>query len=402
MTTFSIACPASSEHLKGPVIANFPNGPLNPEKANSVTVVEYEKERGRAKSTVLVAETDKMDFIGTATDNNSEPVYCVARVNRKTGKIYIYDAVRYNLQPQIGSSAGDVTEEKEEKTMSEKMDKLTEAFGTNKKRRNMETRRRNKLQDESVEKVVKFAISGTLSNLPADQPSLMSRHQALSMPDIPPCNVDATRPEDAYRLDDLISAENMSDLTPLAKELADADKSSMDTWAKEERFPPYVLDQLRNLPLNEELRLQRCCSLLYLNCLISLYQAQAKNLREGNFLPKDTPVTVVKRLKTDFMMTVPRPTGKGKHMLCMPTRLKDKVISYLIVLAMIIDEFNVNMDLLYLSLKLNLRLLINHIRAVGGKMNISTVAGTSISRATLPIPITFPELSKKKPKSRGR
>lgn len=131
------------------------------------------------------------------------------------------------------------------------------------------------------------------------------------------------------------------------------------------RFPEYVLQHLDRMSVNPSHRLHQSCCLLYLSYMMTMYGLTKKDLKKKEPLP-GMPGVIKERLLSVFSLE-----KEGAREV--PRRLKDKLVSYILVLALMIDEFSLDCTVIMRDLKLPMPRLINHLRAVGCVITPSNV-----------------------------
>ncbi|KAK2138530.1 hypothetical protein NP493_7554g00002 [Ridgeia piscesae] len=117
----------------------------------------------------------------------------------------------------------------------------------------------------------------------------------------------------------------------------------------------------------------------------------------------EIPDIVSKKLLDKFTVTSCNATGRTVR--ARPARLKDMLLSYVLVLCLILDDFNLEYTKLRKDLYMSQIKLSNHLKALGcliRSQKVVTEDGTQDQKgfATLPVPIQFPELKKKTIKER--
>ena len=187
-----------------------------------------------------------------------------------------------------------------------------------------------------------------------------------------------------------------------AEKIYESKTNIFKEWQEKEEFPMYVLNHIAILPKLPENRWKKSKILMYLSYLIEMYKKPAKFFRAKDPLPSDWPEMIKTKLYKNYTLYVdsgPKPTR------CVPLRLKDKLILNILVLCLILDEFELPLNDLQKDLKIGGRSLDAHVRALGCKVKVrkqTTDDGEKleIKTATLEVPLTFPEVSVKRKKDR--
>ncbi|XP_013388848.1 DNA-directed RNA polymerase I subunit RPA49 isoform X1 [Lingula anatina] len=395
------------------ILATFANGRLKGGTDNIRFGYYRGKDEADPKKSMkrtLVAETDTMEYIGQNLDIQAPRTgrmckYLVGILDKDSGKMKVMDAQLFHMRPRFDKDETDAPDKAEDKELSfmEKNDLLTKAFGSNKKRKAMDSRIRNQIKGEALEVAVGAAVDHTLSLPTAAQVTSVPKIVDDSPSGIPPFDKDASKPEDVYKLDDIISPAEMEALHHVVKPLMNATKEQIAQWKKDEVYPGYVLQHLSVLPIQEAARSKKARLLLYMSYLIKTYMLRAPDLKRKDILPQDIPETVRRALLDKYTLKATSSDGR-KTVRCMPARLKDKVVSYMLVLGLIIDEFNLELTALQKDIKMGQARIIQHSRSLGCKVTSqkATIGLQKIEQkfAVLETPLTFPDLKQRTTKKR--
>ncbi|XP_058968336.2 DNA-directed RNA polymerase I subunit RPA49 [Pocillopora verrucosa] len=387
-----------------PLVVNFTNGNLKQNSASKrirfgcYQWADRGDKRKRQRKTVI-AETDGMEYTGCNFGQFSRSSglckYVLGVYNERTEVMKMYDTEMVTLQPKVldaGSTETNQGEDEEDNkidlTFLQKNDLLTEAFGSKRKKRAMASRQRNKVDDTDLN----LKVSDVLESLAKEPVEATDGVEQQST--IPPYNLKATTAADVYKLNDIISPGEYEALQRISQEIKNADKEKISEWRNEKRFPEYVLQHIAVMSVKSTKRLHQSCCLLYLSYMMTLYSLNYQDLRKKDPLPM-VPVGIKKKLLSSFSLE------KGRSR-AVPKRLKDKLVSYILVLALIIDEFSLDFAVIMKDLKMPIPRLTNHLKAVGCIISSSKVGpgkkkmddGTSIVNKTavlkVPLPPHFP------------
>lgn len=351
----------------------------------------------------MIAETNGMEYIGhnfgQFSRSNSLCKYVLGIYNERTEVMKIYDTEMVTLQPKVldATSAETNQEEDEEDgkidlTFLQKRDLLTEAFGGKRKKRAMASRERNRVDKNELNEKVSDVLQ-SLAKEPMDTTDAGAEQQQSS---IPPYNLKAETAADVYKLDDIITPLEYEALQGISQEIKNADKEKIDEWRKEKRFPEYVLQHISVMSVNSAKRSHQSCCLLYLSYLLTLYSLTHQEIKKKDPLP-GVPAGIKEKLLSSFSLK------KGKTR-AIPKRLKDKLVSYILVLALMVDEFSLDFAVIMKDLKMPIPRLTSHLKAVGcivssskvklGKKEMgdssSIVTKTAVLKVPLPSYFTSP------------
>ncbi|KAK2147247.1 hypothetical protein LSH36_562g01021 [Paralvinella palmiformis] len=384
------------------IAASFTNGQLIPEKADNFKFACY-KYDGPKKSLkskhLLVCENDQMQYVGhnvNVAGNSSNCRYMVAAYNKRLGKVHLYDSEVFQLHPKFEDNEEDDKDEVD-MTYREKLDELTSAFGGVRGQRAMESRLKNKIQDESLDAAMTNVVADVLSRPDADsiiaKPKTEQNHDSI----IPPYNPDAETPSDTYSLEaSILYIVSSADVVSCGERT----NSALVTF----QYPSYILNHLAVLPLESNSRSHKTACLMYLCYMMQLFKMNVASLRKPRVFSEDTPKSIEKSLLDTFTIEAITSNKRTKSR-CMPSRLKDKLLAYICVLCLILDEFSFDYRQIMVDLKISQKRLVQMLRNLGcttkeQKVSSATGSDVIIGSAVLKVPLTFPTISLKKRKER--
>ncbi|EDO33328.1 predicted protein [Nematostella vectensis] len=390
-----------------PILVQFTNGCLTADKKgkrkDGLKFSYYrwadKADRRKKQRRTLVAKSEKMEYngqnFGQFSRASSLCKYLVGVHDTSTGDMNVYDAQMFTLQPKILETAAATEQEDSKKDMSylEKNDRLTEAFGSNKKKRAMVSRQKNMIEEDVLDTTVVNAVKGSLN---ASFTEMEEPEQSSS---IPPYNQNALEPSDVYRLDNIITPPEYETIRGPAKELEASKRDTIDEWRQQSRFPEYILHHAAVMPMDPEQRAHKSCLLLYLSYMITLYHLNYKAINKKDVLSNVPDMIKNKLLR---MFTLENPQRRGNRLV--PKRLKDRLLSYILVLALIIDDFIVDCNSIGKSLKMDPKKVANHMRVLGCSVDSAgtgrkrkvdgetAAADTRTASLVTPLPPNFPNI----------
>ncbi|KAM7443963.1 DNA-directed RNA polymerase I subunit RPA49 [Porites harrisoni] len=350
-----------------PFIVHFTNANLRYGKKDNKKIkfacyrwADHTDEKKKKRRT-LIAETDKMEYVGQnfgeSARSNTLCRYVLGVYNSRTEVMKMYDTEMITLQPKVlvdtelNHTEGE-QDNKMELSYIEKNDLLTEAFGSSKKKRAMASRLRNKIDNTGLDDTVTEVVQA-LANEPMDKTDGIEEQYSS----IPPFNASAATPADVYKLDDIITPLEYEVLQKKSLELKNADRDTINIWRNQRRFPEYILRHLEVMSVNPSQRLHQSCCLLYLSYMITLYGLNYQDLKKKDPL-YGMPDIIQKKLLSMFSLQ------KGKFR-AIPKRLKDKLVSYILVLALMIDEYTLECSVIMKDLGMSDSRLTAHMKAIG-------------------------------------
>lgn len=149
-------------------IKNQPNSFLTePNRLQSVETnvsgqQEHKTRHHRAKKLKLTVQEDEMNYEGIEED---ECPFMLGLIPKDGERISLLDMSYFVLKPECYLSSNETNEtdeNKTSKTYSDKLNSLTAAFGSSKKRRAMQSKLKNKIDSSALEVLLSYFISSKL------------------------------------------------------------------------------------------------------------------------------------------------------------------------------------------------------------------------------------------------
>lgn len=273
-------------------------------------------------------------------------------------------------------------------TYSEKLNSLTAAFGSSKKRKAMQTKLKNKIDSETLESALSAAVEETrvnnltkrnLSDIDEDDDDDEKSSEAKKVDEktlseqfsiLPEPNKNATSAYEVYSLNQLFGMTN-SEIDHFTAELstkfATATSESIKKWTDMNIYSKYVIEHLLiylNSKFNHQYALAKCKLLAYMNYLMVIYNLKPNQMQSKTAMKtSEIPSNVIDRLFDSY--TVSAPGARSKSNRSMPRRLKDKLICHICILALFIDDFETNLDVFQKDLKLPMQRIVEFCQALG-------------------------------------
>jgi len=184
---------------------------------------------------------------------------------------------------------------------------------------------------------------------------------------IPDMDKDAKTASEMYQIGDIIPPENYRFLLDHAKEMTYCDNETLLSWKKECKYPEFVLHQLSKLPEKKpSIRREKGCYICYLSYLIAFAKVLSKDIKKPNPCP-DIPEKLREAIFDKFTHSE---NGRNR---CIPKKYKDKLYCYIFILALFIDDFNMDCNLLLKDLKLGIARVTKLLRAIGCTVSTSNL-----------------------------
>lgn len=357
------------------VLVQFSNGKLqNPDNMRFSLYKNKDSTNPRKKSQrILAAETDRLSYVGTnfgtgALKCNTLCRHFVGILNKTSGQMEVYDAELFNMQPLFSDESveSELTQESENRTFRDKMDSCIEAFGTTKQKRALNSRRMNRVGNESLNRAVAQAAESIIDAKGVTALVNDALHDNLQDDSLclPPCHADATKPEDVYKFEDLLSPAEYEALRSPSEAFRNVTSEEILKMAEENSHCSFVIEALKSLPSNEKSRDHQARCIWFLNTLIK-FRAQKVIKRKSALGPGIPHIITTKLLKHFTCVTY----NNGSLRNLISDSMKAKIIAHVIILALHINDFQIDLTLLQRDLKLSEKRMLEIAKAMRLKIS---------------------------------
>ncbi|XP_078009166.1 DNA-directed RNA polymerase I subunit RPA49 isoform X2 [Phascolarctos cinereus] len=349
------------------------------------------------------AETDRLSYVGNnfgtgALKCNSLCRYFVGVLNNNSGQMEIYDAELFNMQPVFSDDLKDseTTLGNQNKSYRDQVDFCIEAFGTTKQKRALSSRRMNKVGSETLN----IAVAKAAENI-IDEKGVTALVSDAAQDDLqdesaylPPCHVDGGKPEDIYKFEDLLSPEEYKALQVPSEVLKNVTSEEIVKMMEENSYCPFVIEALKNLPLDEESRDHKARCLWFLNILLKFRSQNV--IRKKNSLGPDVPHIINTKLLKNFTSLT---YNNGSLRNLISDSMKAKITAYVIALALHINDFQTDLTMLQRDMKLTEKRIIEIAKAMRlkiSKKKLSLESGSEEDHKMGTLSIPLPALPRRK------
>lgn len=393
------------------VLVQFSNGKLqNPGDMrftlyNSTDLVNPRQRSHR----IVTAETDRLSYVGNnfgtgALKCNALCRHFVGILNKTSGQMEVYDAELFNMQPLFADDAieREPPLENQNKTFRDKLDSCIEAFGSTKQKRSLNSRRMNKVGSESLNLSVAKAAESIIDTKGVN--ALVSDAMQDDLQDgvlyLPPCYADAAKPEDVYRFEDILSPAEYDALESPSEAFRKVTSEDILKMIEENSHCSYVIEMLKSLPIDEVHRNRQARSIWFLDALIR-FRAQ-KVIKGKRALGPGIPHIINTKLLKQFTCLT---YNNGRLQNLISSSMRAKITSYAIILALHINNFQVDLTALQKDLKLSEKRMIEIAKAMRlkiSKQKVSLADGREESHrlGTLSVPLPPAQNSDRQSKRR--
>ncbi|KAG8454970.1 hypothetical protein GDO86_001259 [Hymenochirus boettgeri] len=394
--------PGDVETTKEALLVKFSNGSiLTPESVSFTLYKNKDKDPKMKSQRILAAETDRLSYAGNnfssdVEQHNSLCRYFVGVLNKETGKMEVYDAVQYNMQPILerrtdkAINTGDVTDQPS-KSYREKVDALIESFGTIKQKRALSSRKLNQVGSEILNKAMEKAAVEIIESKGTTElvKYAVDKREDTSL-FLPPCDYNAEKPENAYKFDDLISPVEYTALEAASAAFRNLTPDDLQQMVQNKKTALFVLQELQELQETKDKEFHdhhtRC--LWFLDALIKL--SHLKMVKRKDIMTPECPNIIFWKLMKHFTVQTYR---NGRMENSISGTMKTKIVSYVIALALHITDFQVDLTILQRDMKLKESRILEIAKAMGLKITKKLVYSESLEEEShkigfLTIPLT--------------
>ncbi|KAI5158304.1 DNA-directed RNA polymerase I subunit RPA49 [Manis pentadactyla] len=357
------------------VLVQFSNGKLrNPGNMRFTLYKNDDSTNPRKRSQrILAAETDRLSYVGNnfgtgALKCNTLCRHFVGILNKTSGQMEVYDAELFSMQPLFSDESveSESTLESQTKTFREKMDSCIEVFGTTKQKRALNSRRMNRVGSESLNCVIAKAAENIIDAKGVTALVSDAIHDDLQDDSLclPPCHADAVKPEDVYKLEDILSPAEYEALQGPCEAFRNVSSEELLRMTEENSHCSFVIEALKSLPSGKESRDHQARCIWFLDTLIK-FRAQKVIKRKSALGPGIPHVINMKLLKHFTCLAY----NNGSLRNLISDSMKAKIAAYVIILALHINDFQIDLTMLQRDLKLSEKRMIEIAKAMRLKIS---------------------------------
>ncbi|KAK0056931.1 DNA-directed RNA polymerase I subunit RPA49 [Biomphalaria pfeifferi] len=385
----------------------FSHGKLKDQEKSNLSIKCYKQantsvsKASDVEKCIVKAEINSMTYIGKNygdTDRFSTKTcdYHIAIFNKKSNKVKVIPAHLIQLEPWLEDKSSIDEVDTATHSYKQKKDALTREFGSGRSQRAVNKRLKNTMDEEMIAATTKSIVTVSTETTGTTEPVESVKTEIST---IPPYDIDAKTPDEVYKLQTIIPPELVPSLTKESENFFNCKQSDVNTWRTEKKYYTTVLNHLDRLSLREDVRTSQCQCLLYLQYLMETFMMKAHQLRTKTPLPKEWPSPVKDQILKVFTLEIKEPNKKPKR--CVPSRMKDLLLSYIIVLSLRLSQFTLPLGSLTTDLQLAQKRLSIHATTLGCTIKRSKgQKGGDALIAVLNVPLKFPEIKGKSEKKR--
>ncbi|KAF9209457.1 DNA-directed RNA polymerase I subunit rpa49 [Haplosporangium sp. Z 27] len=395
--------------VEGPYLAVFPG--ISPDKSIPFNVYKPDNEDAKTKKKrrILEADTGKVEFVGQNFGEGSRQGFCryvIAIRDKETDKVTFKDAPVIAVNRTIKSLKNAKLHVSAREQFLQAKNTLGEAFGTKKIKQQIKSVERNAVNVntlESVASILHDSIAAKTSALPS---KVEIKTQADEDRPIPPYDINATKVEDIYKIDSLITPAEYQ-LIPFKTLL---DKTTQPLSVLPFQDSTYVNNGLKAALSTSKKDRHRIRLLMYINFLMAFRTIPEKKLGDTetvNRIMGDIPSLILENFYERFTET---PQGSEKKRYNFTPKCRDKILCWIFAIALTLENFNIDASVMTTDLSLRQTKVNELFKSLGCKISEATATQKAqasanedepkaMKRAILTVPLTFP-LPKRGPKAK--
>ncbi|GLV39617.1 RNA polymerase I subunit E [Carabus blaptoides fortunei] len=358
-----------------PKIVNFQNGQLQPNNERKLQCAAYLNPK--TNKTVMALATNKMLYTGEEDTENNLCYTLLTIRNKKTNKIRLVpvNMVSLNVEmPKINALLDNTLNNSQISVRD-----LNKQFGSKKTKRRTEQMERMKLNVSNVEEELKQ----TVAEIEVKEEDLVAPTMDESEKSYrPPMNRNASSPSQVYDLKTIIQQEYLDTLVDLANEV-------LENPIENDKFTPFVATSISTLKKLSTTSLEKYQLLLYIDAILKFFKMPVQTLKRKKLELDPYPEKLVQKILQDF--TVFSDNSRSR-----PMSMRDKATCYIIILALMVMDYRLELEELSKTLGVGLKKLLDVSRVLGAQPASGKEKNVIVLK--LPLPTAPTGLGKRKRK----
>lgn len=391
-------------------VVSFTHGSLNASTRLPTAVYEHNVITGGRTKTrrILTCEADGLEYVGENYGEhgiraNAQCNHFVAVENVNTGAVSLYAADLMTMRPYFAKQAApdNASKDADTKTFREKVDALATAFGSKRKRKAVETRLRLHVEDDALRETAASTLAAVKDSLEAlDNDATGTGKTSASIVDaIPPQNREATIPQDVYRIEDVVPSDHNDYLDEVAEPLLNATPEQISQWRSDATYPEYVVERVARLSMDPENRVIEARLLAFYCMLVAISRLRYTDVKKKDPLP-DIAQPLKGILLDTFTLT--SRSERGMTSRSFPQRMKDKVLAYILVIVLILEDYKLDFKTVQLDTKASDRTLTTLAYALGCHVSTRKTPGSRIGSKFMELKLPLVDPSHQQRAKKGR
>ncbi|XP_076663204.1 uncharacterized protein LOC143366219 [Andrena cerasifolii] len=359
-----------------PIIVNFQNGELKDEEAKKMSCGVFYDQKER--KTLLALSNGHIVYRGYKPDTSQDLMRTMLVFhNKRTGRVRLVQAERWQVAPVLDKPVV----ENNKYPDANKIATLNKEFGSKQVRRRTEQYERLRVDVNSV----KEQLEETVANVDIDRMDLSMQlpdNEFITNTSLPECNRDATNVADVYNVYDIIPESKLETMYEKATEMLN-DDSSVDGKTK---FFSRTLKLVKSDPDS----VKKMALLLYIQAVVTWLNMPIKDAKK-----RGIEVCPFSHEVNSYIMDTY--SVQSSHGRLRPTSMKDKGVIHCMILALIINNYALDIELFVtlFSHRTGLKKLTGLARIIGAMPNKEDKKIVTL-KVPLPGPLSVTKRGKKK------
>ncbi|XP_043249366.1 uncharacterized protein LOC122395659 [Colletes gigas] len=360
-----------------PIIVNFQNGELKDDEAKKMSCGLFYDEKKR--KSCLALSNGQIVYRGYKPDMSQDLMRTMLVLhNRETGKVRLVQVERWQVTPVLEKPVLD----NNKITEDDKIATLNKEFGSKKVKRRTEQNEKLRVNVDSV----KEQLEQTVSNVDIDRTDLSVQlldNEFIMNKALPECNRSATSVNDVYNAYDIIPENKLETLYERAAEILNDDTISLEGKSK---FFSRTLKYIQSDPDN----IKKVAFLVYVQSVVAWLNMPMKDAKKRGI--EVCPASAEVNLYIIETYSVQSTHGRLR-----PTSVKDKGVIHCMILALIIYNFVLDMELFatIFNHRMGLKKLTDLAKIIGAVPNKEDKKIITL-KVPLPPPVSIVKKGKKK------
>lgn len=394
-----------------PLLASFPDAGLvdadrsltfqvySPSSTHSsTTATASASTTPKKKRKIVVGETGLIELTAASIPEGHCPVRYVVGIRKKgSSTMTICEAEAFRFNTVIKSQKEFESVQIGKKSLMAR-NTLGETFGTVKRKQTIRAVERNKVSANSLEGV-QTLVSNTIDGSSASVPSQEEQQQELNKNrPIPPFKIDAATPGEVYNVKDILP-EAYSSLLQVHHLWKCKFKNELVQELEGLNVTSWVFERIFVLLQGQKKDTQAVKRLIFLAIMIKFYTVNDYILNKESALQNAFPsirTEILDFLLQNFTITLKDTRENNSNMnnnnlrRKITDRLRDKLLAYILCLALIIDGFHLDIGHFSADLGLTIAKATTVVKELGCKVDVRVSEAEQRKVATLVVPLKFP------------
>eukprot|EP00268_Persea_americana_P000970 TRINITY_DN10293_c0_g1_i1.p1 TRINITY_DN10293_c0_g1~~TRINITY_DN10293_c0_g1_i1.p1 ORF type:complete len:431 (+),score=88.91 TRINITY_DN10293_c0_g1_i1:205-1497(+) len=401
---------AESKNKIAPFVGYFPSGfdPLKHCKLENgevgsedpeIRVFRNEKFQSRLQL-VVSPKGSNVEFVGSSHSGEAAApqvcTYAIGILDKEKQSLRIVPITAnkiFRLEPRVRGEPHELNEELPTEKSAARMRDLTNLYGT--KSAKTQIRKWDLMRTNEGNADAKNIIEGMVEDFEINKESLETTIAHVG--NIPPHDVTATSPENAYPLDKIILKGEWSHLVDILELTQLGDAASAVDFCQKNNYPSFVCNRLDKLwRIQDEGQKSKIAGIFsYIGYLLMFknlpYNIQNSKPTFNNAYAKHHGIPVTLFQKFDKMFG-----NSDSEAVRMLDEKCDLLIGYILVLTLFADGFKTSISDIASDLKMTPMNLRRYYQILGCKLS----SAKRVVTVTLPVPLKLPELTMRNKKRR--